>query len=852
MSATALETLERDFQGVMQDLGGEDNLERFRLEYEKLHRALKKSHESEKRLIKKVQELSQDVVSNGIKIQSAIKLSQGDQSTIDALKKEIEKAWKMVDAAHEKETRAKDMILSLKKEATNLQQLVEQGTALTQGHHMTLTQLNEEKRQLLKDQEELRAKIGGLDKEIAEAVEKEKRVSSESSAKLEECRRLQEKTNVMKREYDREVKSKDRAEGQCRELMSVLQVRTNDIEQRAKAIKRYDEAIAKLAADFEADAAQNHKLGAQYEEKKIQLSEARKSFEDFSQTMTKLNLRISDLDRETRAKEAQIVSFRHDEQKLVKRKDQKLKEVRKIVQQKDDIKKEQDMLTRQEIQLGKEVESMVRDHAAKDADLKKEEAHFQNLSRAVAKEKEKQQSVLDSIKSEGQTMERLELAVKNEQAVGTRLKDNVTQLEQDRERFAEEASQADIKCQKASQEVKIGLMRIEDIQKQIEDAEKRLSEQQHLYEQVRSDRNLYSKRLIESQDQISELKQKFKIMDHQIDQLKEELAMKEKKYFEEVARQKTENEKLLKIQKSCNEFKANLAAAETRTATLEQEIKQMTKVINQCDSELSGQQQQFLTVTNERDILGTQLIRRNDELALLYEKLRIQQQTANKGEMQYRDRVTDIRMLKLKINELKRNIHMAQTRVKDIDDIKGHIITLQRQLTLERTKAQALSEELENPQNYLRWRKLDGEDLKDNDMIHKIQMLQKRLITKTEESVEKDIILSEMDKLYVELRAILARQPGPEVAEQLNAYQQELRRKNIAMKSVASELNMSSTHMSEAKYEIERLGRELQEVKKMYFDLKINNQLYVSQASRTWAGGAATLPEANEFASNTM
>lgn len=34
-------------------------MERFRSEYEKLHRALKKSHESEKRLIKKCRELNQ-------------------------------------------------------------------------------------------------------------------------------------------------------------------------------------------------------------------------------------------------------------------------------------------------------------------------------------------------------------------------------------------------------------------------------------------------------------------------------------------------------------------------------------------------------------------------------------------------------------------------------------------------------------------------------------------------------------------------------------------------------------------------------------------------------------------------
>lgn len=34
---------------------------------------------------------------------------------------------------------------------------------------------------------------------------------------------------------------------------------------------------------------------------------------------------------------------------------------------------------------------------------------------------------------------------------------------------------------------------------------------------------------------------------------------------------------------------------------------------------------------NERDTLGSQLVRRNDELALLYEKIRILQSTLHRG-----------------------------------------------------------------------------------------------------------------------------------------------------------------------------------------------------------------------------
>lgn len=75
-------------------------------------------------------------------------------------------------------------------------------------------------------------------------------------------------------------------------------------------------------------------------------------------------------------------------------------------------------------------------------------------------------------------------------------------------------------------------------------------------------------------------------------------------------------------------------------------------------------------------------------------------------------------------------------------------------------------------------------------MIQKIQTLQKRLISKTEEVVERDLLIQEKEKLYVELKNILARQPGPEVAEQLSTYQANMREKNKQMKSMASELNV--------------------------------------------------------------
>lgn len=65
-----------------------------------------------------------------------------------------------------------------------------------------------------------------------------------------------------------------------------------------------------------------------------------------------------------------------------------------------------------------------------------------------------------------------------------------------------------------------------------------------MYEAVRSDRNLYSKNLIECQDEITEMKRKLKIMNHQIDQLKEEITTKEAALVKEhLEHQRVEKEK---------------------------------------------------------------------------------------------------------------------------------------------------------------------------------------------------------------------------------------------------------------------------------------------------------------------
>eukprot|EP00933_Yihiella_yeosuensis_P024990 TRINITY_DN1936_c0_g1_i5.p1 TRINITY_DN1936_c0_g1~~TRINITY_DN1936_c0_g1_i5.p1 ORF type:complete len:160 (+),score=45.85 TRINITY_DN1936_c0_g1_i5:551-1030(+) len=122
--------------------------------------------------------------------------------------------------------------------------------------------------------------------------------------------------------------------------------------------------------------------------------------------------------------------------------------------------------------------------------------------------------------------------------------------------------------------------------------------------------------------------------------------------------------------------------------------------------------------------------------------------------------------------------------------------------------------------NVHRWRKLEGSDPEMYELIQKVRTLQKRLIAKTEEVVAKDMEIKEKERLHKELTQILEKQPGPEVLEQLEQYQETYAAKLQQMKAMQSELHTYQSQVSDYKDEIDRLTRELQEVKKKYFDQK--------------------------------
>ncbi|CAF3292589.1 unnamed protein product [Rotaria socialis] len=814
----ALKVMEDEFQTVLNELvGGDRSLDKFRSEYEKLHKALLKSHDSEKRLMQKCRELNAELVTNSAKVQSAMKLSDEDKSAIASLRKEIEKAWKMVDAAHEKEQRAKETIQSLRIEINNLSKLVEQGAGVTMGQEHDVNDLMKMRDELAQERDRLLNDVTQLRRDLDDNSFKQADLEKKIHESNEQILTLQEKITQSKTENMKEAKRREQIELELKTSKQSLEVRNAEFKAQTTQFESQQQELRKAQQHLKQMKEDNIRLSKDNQILQVRLDNSRTQFTELVTTNEKLANDCARRVTELKEKEDELVQLRKERDNEQKKKDHAEKRFRQVEDQVGEVEQQRERLRSKISTLEHEIDQFkkTQDENRRQIDtLTREREQLNKNCQKLIADNQKQ---TDQVKSFDQSKKTLEQDITNYKEEASKQRKIILKMEKERDRYITEAGQLTNSVLGLMEEVKKKELELFDQKKKIAELETRLKQQQNLYEAVRSDRNLYSKNLIESQDEIGEMKRKLKIMNHQIDQLKEEIQGKE----QELVRAQGEHEKVKKdkeqLMLNVEQLKKEAIKKEEAYANQQSEFERLNKQLMEANDERKKQMKQLQQVIAERDVLGTQLVRRNDELALLYEKLKIQQSTLNKGELQYKSRLEDLRILKLELKKLRHDKGTLQDKVSNTEDLKREVFHVQRELLRERTRCRALEEELENPMNIHRWRKLEGSDPSTFELIQKIQLLQKRLIQKTEEVVQKELLIQEKEKLYAELKRILARQPGPEVAEQLSIYQETLKAKTKQLKSLASEVNMYESQIDDYKYEIDKLNRQLTEVQQKYF-----------------------------------
>lgn len=225
----------------------------------------------------------------------------------------------------------------------------------------------------------------------------------------------------------------------------------------------------------------------------------------------------------------------------------------------------------------------------------------------------------------------------------------------------------------------------------------------------------------------------------------------------------------------------------------------------------------------EKDIIGTQLIQRNDEISLLKEKMSIIQMALDRGESQYAKRLEDIRLLKIEIQNLQSQRDLLARSMENTADMRQEVLQLNRTLTQERVRSKALENEMLTPMNIHRWRKLYGEDPEKLDLIEKVHGLQKRVLKQTAVAEDRETYIKESQKMYESLKEFVMKMPGDDTKNKLNSAQHELDTLKKKVKSLCAEIKINEDELKAKDCIVERMKIELDSIKIEILDLKKAN-----------------------------
>ncbi|KAJ4929733.1 hypothetical protein JOQ06_018755, partial [Pogonophryne albipinna] len=672
---------------------------------------------------------------------------------------ELDKAWKMVDAAHAKESKDKETIRTLKEDVSNLMQTAEQQTNISLDQEQSdLLKINEE---LNVERDELLTTVEALRGKLNKAITVEQEMEARREQASENISQLQQELQVQQNEISREMRLKEKLDKEVKQLQVDMEAKLGEIKALNVQGQRAKEEQQRLEQQLRELKMLNERSSKDLEQMQLKNNKLLQDSEQLSAAKQHLSLENQQNANELKIREDEVNQMRQEMAKQTKMRETIQKKFHQMEDQKSDVEVQRETLRAQIAALEKDLESSQKqvesDRKAIDELVRERDILNKNMIKA-ALSTEKQQSLVKLLEQDKKTLEH---EISGFRLEAQKQRKIIQQLEKERDRNINETSSLMQKVQQKVDDVEVREMEIFDWRKKVTEAECKLKQQENLLESVVSERNLYSKNLIEAQ----------------VTRLRDEITGKELALTEDQQEHKRLEKDNETLKGELQLMKLQLEETKQRVDSQKAEQLKLQKIIANADAEQIQQKKQLEQVIRERDNLVKQLLHRNDERALLYEKIRIQQSILSKGDFHYNQRMDDVRLLRVEIKRLRREL-----------------FHLQRELLRERTRNSVLEDQL-RPINIHRWRRLEGSDPGRYELIQKIQSLQKRLIAKTQELEEHELLLQEKEKLYVELKHILARQPGPEAAEQLQQCQWILRERTKKLKERQSSLGkLPSVH----------------------------------------------------------
>ncbi|XP_055793236.1 coiled-coil domain-containing protein 146 [Salvelinus fontinalis] len=369
----------------------------------------------------------------------------------------------------------------------------------------------------------------------------------------------------------------------------------------------------------------------------------------------------------------------------------------------------------------------------------------------------------------------------------------LTQIKADeREQKSRDRHRAEQRYNRIKQEVRGKSLVIHELKKQNQEVQSRLGVFAKLYDNIKGDRNKCMNLIQMASQRTAEMREKFKILDNEIEILRTNAINKEK--LLQKSRLKHFHSHTVRDSLRSDISKVTQVLHEMRQKREEQKLNlgRLTHMINYHEQNLLQMRKSHDNAVQSRNDRGVQLLEREEEMCIFYEKVNVQEGLIRDGNIEMQVLEEETCCLQMITKEEGRQTALRRKLVPCQRRLEGESTMLQIQLSECKERMLELEKALEDPGQENRARELEGNDPSPVELIQKIEQLEVGLAEREELLLEKDLVFEQVTRLSQRIRAKAenGKQDTLQLAKKVNELQGRIKESTRRMMAVVSELSM--------------------------------------------------------------
>lgn len=409
---------------------------------------------------------------------------------------------------------------------------------------------------------------------------------------------------------------------------------------------------------------------------------------------------------------------------------------------------------------------------------KKDQEELKDQELAIKEEYSKEGKNLESVKDN--LFEKL-----------NQIKKNIKDMKNLRENISRTVQRLEDSTRSINEEINIKELIYLEMTKKNEELKTEYKKFQTMYESVVAERNKNFAKIQNANQRRAEMKEKLKIINTEMDTITAELSEINSKLLEKDKDADKLNAKRNKLKQEINKLNSDKKEFKDQITKLTNENEKLHTVLNLIESDMVNIRIDYELACENRNFTGIQLIDRNDELCVFYEKIQHIETDIKELHKKMHEKEAQIKTLSIENGEVERFIDVNRKKIPQIPALSNKIKELDNELKILNKTLEELIKYIESPENNLK-KELPGEDPDIDYLKMKYDQLADMLNDKKEQLLEKELINEEINDIAQKLRdkALENREKNIEISEKMNEYMMrlnEITRKNIAC---TSELSM--------------------------------------------------------------